>query len=507
MHLTLLDLIVVIGYLAGLSLMGVYFSRRQTSEESYFLGNRRMPALLVGVSVMATLISTLSYLSSPGEMIRNGTGYFTSMLSFIVVVPVVNFIIIPALMKLPVTTVYEYFEKRFNYGVRGIGAVVFIVMRLTWVGLIIYTASLAVAKMTGWDIQVVILVVGLITTFYTTAGGMPAVIWSDFIQGMLLIGGALFIPVYIALQTGTGPGIWWETFSQAGRTSVPVFSLDPTVRITIVGIIIESIFWHICTHSADQVAAQRYLSTSSVKEARKSVWVSAIFTVTLLLLLMVVGLAIFNFYFQQSDLPIRQFQEHIAADADNKLPEFIARELPTGLSGLLLAALLAAAMSSLSSGINSISSVVVTDFVERLGSGGAKTKTLTLAMMIAAAAGLSGVAMALGVNQIMEAKSEWNLVDMVERINHLFVAPLGVLFLAGVLLRRVGTTAVILGFMAGVCTSVCVSFSKEIFHLETGLSFMWIMPLSFVVGMAVSFVTGFFLPRPSKEQLESLSTK
>ena len=504
MHLTLLDFIVVIGYLAGLSLLGVYFSKRQTSEESYFLGNRRMPALLVGVSVMATLISTLSYLSLPGEMIRNGTGYFTLLLAFIAVIPVVNFIIIPALMKLPVTTVYEYFEKRFSFGVRGLGAVVFIVMRLMWVGLIIYSASLAVAKMTGWDIQIVILVVGVITTFYTTAGGMPAVIWSDFIQGLLLIGGALFIPIFIAMKTGTGPGVWWDTFSQAGRTSVPVFSLDPMVRVTIVGIVIEAFFWHICTHSADQVAAQRYLSTSSVKEARKSVWFSAIFTVTLILLLMIVGLALFSFYFQQSSLPIQEFQEQIAKNADAKLPEFIAQQLPTGISGLLLAALLAAAMSSLSSGINSISSVVVTDFVERLGSGGAKKKTLSLAMTIAAMAGVAGIAMAFGINQLMQAKSEWNLVDMIERVNHLFVGPLGVLFLAGVLFRRVGTPAVVLGFMAGVCTSVGVSFSKEIFHMERGLSFMWIIPLSFVVGMGISFATAFCFAPPSKEQLESL---
>ena len=126
-------------------------------------------------------------------------------------------------------------------------------------------------------------------------------------------------------------------------------------------------------------------------------------------------------------------------------------------------------------------------------------------MTIAAAAGIAGIAMAIGVNQLMLAKSEWNLIDMVERINHLFVGPLGVLFLAGVLLRRVGSSAVILGFMAGVCTSVCVSFSKELFHMETGLSFMWIMPFSFVVGMAVAYLTAFFFAPPSKEQLESLS--
>ena len=237
MYLGSLDFIIIVAYFVGLGLMGLYFSRQQTSEESYFLGNRRMPWILVGVSIMATLVSTLSYLSTPGEMIRYGVGYFTQMLSYVIVIPVVSLLIIPALMRLPVTSVYEYFEKRFNLATRLVGAVVFTLMRVTWMGLIIYTASFAVAKMTGWDTTSVILVIGLVTTFYTTAGGMQAVLWSDFVQGCLLVGGALFIPVYIAVKTGTGPLAWWDTFSQVGRDEVPVFSINPFVRISMVGIV------------------------------------------------------------------------------------------------------------------------------------------------------------------------------------------------------------------------------------------------------------------------------
>jgi SSS family transporter len=371
------------------------------------------------------------------------------------------------------------------------------------VGLIIYTASFAVAKMTGWDTTSVILVIGLVTTFYTTAGGMQAVLWSDFVQGCLLVGGALFIPVFIATHTGTGPMAWWDAFSQAGRDQVPIVSLDPFVRISVLGIIVEAFFWHISTNSADQVAVQRYLSTSSVRAAQRSFWVSAAFTVVLMLLLMLVGLALYGFYFQQSNLNAEAFQAQIAPEADDKLPQFIARELPDGLSGLLLAAILAAAMSSLSSGINSISSVVMSDMVDRLRLTTSDRNKLIAAMGTALGAGLVGLGAALGVDASMRALG-WNLVEMVERINHLFVAPLGALFVAGLVFRRVGSVAALLGFAAGVATSVLVSFAREIFVLEQGLSFMWIIPISFMVSLLVSYTAGRLLPAPTAAQLAAL---
>ena len=357
--------------------------------------------------------------------------------------------------------------------------------------------------MTGWDTATVILVIGLVTTFYTTAGGMQAVVWSDFVQGCLLIGGALFIPAFIAFKTGSGPVAWWDAFSEAGHDEVPVVSFDPFVRISMLGIIVEGFFWHLATNSADQVAVQRYLSTSSVRSAQRAFWVSAVFTVVLLLLLMLVGLALFGFYFQQSGLTAGEFQTQIASDADAKLPQFIARELPAGISGLLLAAILAAAMSSLSSGINSISSVVMTDMVNRFRPTTSNRKTVMLAMGTALTAGIIGLAMALGVDAFMRSV-DWNLVDMVERINHLFVAPLGVLFLAGLLFRHVGAAAVLLGFVAAVLTSVLIAFSKGIFALEVGVSFMWIIPTSFLVGLAVSVIAGYLLRPPSEDQLAAL---
>ncbi len=476
--------------------IGFFFAGRQRDKESYFLGNRKMPWFLVGISVIATILSTASYVAVPGEMIRYGVGFSASLLAFILIIPFVNRIIIPFLMNLSVTSVYEYIEERFSLPTRILAASSFIFARLIWSGLIIYMASFAIAAMTGWNKPLVILFIGLITTVYTSAGGITAVIWSDFALFVILLGGAIFVPGYIAIATDAGPLAWWETFSAAGRTEVPVFSLDPGVRLTMVGMIVSSFIWNICTHGADQIAAQRYLSTPSVAAARRSVWIFSIASVGMILLLMLVGLALSFFFFEQSDLTVQEFQESIAPQADQMFPRFIANQLPPGVSGLILAALLAAAMSSLSSAINSISTVAVTDFLDRFKVLQKYQDHLYLAVGMAVLTGLLGVISALTINQFMET-SEWNLLELMQRLDHLFVAPLGVLFFVGFLFPRADTRAALTGFIAGVATSVSIAFSKSLFGLEQPIGFIWVIPGSFFISFVVSWLMSQFLPRKS----------
>ena len=502
--LTTIDLVVIVIYLGVLTAIGLAFARRQTSEDAYFLGNRRLPWGVVGVSVMATIISTLTYLSLPGEMIAHGTGYFFSVFALVLVIPVANLLIIPALRRMPITTVYEYFDQRYNSAARMVGAAAFVFSRLLWIGLIIYTTSFAVQEMTGYPTVSIILVLGVVTTFYTTAGGMPAVVWTDFVQGLLLLGGAAFVPIFVMVQTGAGPDTWWQTFSEAGRSRAPVFSLDLTVRISVIGIILNDLVWNLCTHGSDQVAAQRYLSTPTVRDAQRSLCVFSACAVALILLLGIVGLALFHFEFTQTQQPMSEFAKDISERADRVFPAFIAEQLPPGVSGLLMAAILAAAMSSLSSGINSITSVVTRDFLDR-ASADKQTSPPRMARVktLAALAGVVGIGSALLVYMVMQ-RSEWNLVEMIGRLNGLFVAPLGVLFLVGIISRRVGAAAALWGFAAGSATSIVVAFRKELFGATDNISFMWIMPFSFLVSFLVSYLASLFCAPPSRETLTVL---
>ena len=526
--LSTLDFIVIGLYFLGLIVIGLVTSRRQTSEEMYFLGGRRTSWFLAGISVIATLLSTVTFVGAPGEMIKYGVGFFSSLLAMVFVVPVVNRFIIPALMRLPVTTVYDYLERRFGLSTRMLGAVSFVIMRLIWLGLIIFTASLAISEMVARPepvaqvsselgsrlaqpvpsanvLATIIIIMGVVTTFYAALGGLEAVIWSDFAQFILLFGGALFIPLRVAWATDSGPGEWWQAFSSSGRTSVPVFSMDPTVRISIIGIMIHMFFWNICTHGADQVAAQRYLSTPSAAAARRSVWVYAISNVAVILLLMFCGMAVFYFNYQRSGVSLDRFAEFANENADRLMPQFIADQLPAGLSGLIVAALLAAAMSSLSSGINSISTVVSTDFLDRFGMGGSERAKVLRAIGIAVLAGVLGIASALLIQQLAMRQTNWNLIEMIERVNHIFVGPLGALFFAGLLSRRVGEMAGIIGFFLGVLTSLGLAFSQEIFSLEKPISFIWIMPSSFLVGFIGALLLAMFFRPPSPEQVAAFT--
>jgi SSS family solute:Na+ symporter len=494
MHLHTIDLLVVALYFLGVTAVGLYFSRRQSDQTSYFLGDRRVHWFLAGISIIATLVSTMSYLAVPGEMIRYGIGFAASLFGFVIILPIVAFVIIPFLMKLRVTSIYEYIEIRFGFHTRMMAATSFVISRIIWMGLISYAAAFAITAMTGWSVPTLILIVAGITLIYTTLGGIRAVIWTDLFQFLILLTGAVVTPIYVAIATRSGPGAWWDTFTEAGRAEVPIFSLDPTVRLTVIGMIVSKIVWDICTHGADQVAAQRYLSTSSASMARRSVLVSASGNIVMVLLLLTVGLSLFYFFFQGSNLPVQQFQEQIAGEADKMFPRFIASNLPVGLSGLILAALLAAVMSSLSSGMNSISSVVVTDFLDRLKLLSRWKGSLQLARSITVISGLLGAMVALSVNKFMTT-GHWNLIELMERGNHLFVAPLGALFFVGFLSSRADSRAAIIGFLAGVATSVSISFSKEIYGLENAIGFVWNLPGSLFVSVVFTLLLGLVFRR------------
>jgi len=504
MKLTNLDVVVVVIYVMFLSAIGIYFFRRQTSREEYLMGGRSMHWMLLGGSMMATLLSTITFLSVPGEMIRFGIALMSGTIAMPLFVPVANRILIPVLRRLSITSAYAYLEKRFDVRFRILTSFIFVLRTIIWMGLIIYTCSFAVSAITGWDLYLTIVIAGLVTTLYTTAGGLRTVVWTDNLQLVILLGGALAIPVVIGFSIDTGPVSWWSTFSEAGRTQIQLFSWDLTVRITVVGIVMSNFFWNICTLGGDQVAVQRYLSCPNLSAARKTVWTFALLNFIVTVALLFCGLSLFAFYAGRSGLSTQAFQEQIATEADRIMPMFIVDELPAGVSGLLLAALLAAAMSSLSSGINSISGVVVSDFFERFSVFKTYVQNLWADKVVSLIAGLVGVGTSVSIALMVEG-TDWNLIELAGRLNHIFVGPLGVLFFAGILFRHVGKQAAFLGFATATLMSLFICFGKEWFGLEKSLSFIWVVPLPFLVGLALAGLGAYLFPRPSKHLVNGLT--
>ena len=400
--LVFLDWLVIACYAAGMLSIGWYYARRTSGTEDYLLGGRNMHPFTVGLSMFATLLSTITYLAVPGEMIRHGPMITAQYVVYPLIFIVIGFVLIPFIMRLKVTTAYEILERRLGVSVRLLGATLFLALRLMWMAVIIYaTSSKVLVPLLGWDqsaTPIVCAVLGLITLAYTSTGGLRAVVMTDAIQTGILFGGAILTLSLITVKMG-GVGAWWPT-AWAAHWDPVRFGLDPTARVTMLGAVISVLIWYVCTSGSDQVAVQRYLATRDAASARRVLLVSLVTGVATGVFLAVLGLALFG-YFSASPHLLPDGQQ-VYTNADVLFPRFIVMGLPAGVSGLVVAGLLAAAMSSLSSGMNSGCSVITVDFIQRFrrpaGSDSENAKLRT-AKLTSLALGLSVILLSVGVGQ------------------------------------------------------------------------------------------------------------
>lgn len=486
--LTWQDNFVIVAYLLGMIGFGVWLSRRERSDEDYFLAGRTMPWFAVGVSVIASILSSLTYLSEPGEVWKSGvTHLFGKLLAIPFEMIFVWLICIPFLMRFRFTSAYEYLGQRFGIATRRVGVGLFILLVVLWMGFVVLATAKALAQISGWSLLTVLVTVGVVATAYTMLGGLRAVIWTDVIQVALLIGGSVFTIGYVAVKTGTWLPDWFAAsanhLQEQNHQALPWFSLDPTVRATVLTVALHMCVWHICTHLSNQMTVQRYFSTTDPKAARRSFVTASLFGVAINLLLVVTGLALVYFYLGQSIVPEDGVIEQ--GRYDLVFPIFAIHHLPPGVGGGILAALLAAAMSSIDSGINSIATVVTTEMRQD------RRDNVKLAMMITAGTGGFIVAAAYLLN-FMPAK--WGIVAALPRTFNAVTGPLGGLFLIGMFLPNAGQRAALVGVTCGMLVSIGIGYSEQLGSLfQTGwpaISFTWVMPLSLAATMGSAWLVG-----------------
>ncbi len=477
-RMSILDWAVIALYGLGMLAVGWYYARRTATAEDYLLGGRAMRPLAVGLSMFASLLSTLSYLAVPGEMIKHGPmiagAYFVYPLTFLAI----GWLIIPAIMQFKVTSAYEILEERLGLSVRMLGAFFFLALRMMWMAVIIYaTSDKVLVPLLGWDERatpIVCAVLGLVTLAYTSMGGLRAVVMTDVAQTLILFGGAGLTLVLITVRMG-GVGAWWPS-EWAPNWDPFKIVFDTEARITIMGAMMASFIWYVCTAGSDQVAIQRYLSTRNTSAARRVLATSLISDVCVGTFLAILGLALFA-YFTSAPHLLPDGQQ-IQTNADALFPRFIVMGLPVGISGLVVAGLLAAAMSSLSSGMNSSSSVLAVDFIERFKKGAredAEASRLSRARWSSVAVGLVVIVMSVGVGQV-----GGNLLEIAYKVVNLLTAPLFVLFFMAFFVRW----ATAPGALAAGISSATVAIGIGYFHWF-GLSFLWILPLALLTGVVV----------------------
>ncbi len=471
-----LDWVVIALYAAGMLLVGAYYSRRTRTQDDYLLGGRAMKPWAVGLSLFATLLSTISYLAVPGEMIKHGPMIIAQVAVLPLIVIVVGWFLIPHFMKLNVTTAYEILELRFGVSVRILASVFFLSLRLLWMAVIIYaTTSKVLIPLLGWSeaaTPYVCAVLGLITVAYTSMGGLRAVVFTDVAQTFILFGGAVLAILLITGRLG-GVAAWWPTH-WAPTWDKPVFWFDAKARVTFASACLSAFVWYVCTAGSDQMAIQRYLATRDARAARRMFTTSMVANAVVMVFLAVLGCALLA-YFQAFPQQVPDGQT-IASSADRLFTRFIVSGLPPGISGLIIAGLLAAAMSSLSSGVNSAGSVVAVDFVERFRHDGTEpTDSARVARTVSWVVGAIVVLLSSTVGLV-----SGNLLEVTYKLVNLLVTPLFILFFMALFVPWV-TTA---GTWAAAAASTTVAIGIAFFHWF-GLSFLWIMPLSLLAGAAV----------------------
>lgn len=490
-RLALLDLAVIGVYALGMLSVGWYFARRTRTQEDYLLGGRKMRPLTLGVSLFASLISTISYLAWPGEVIKNGPMYASALLAYPLIAIVVGWGIIPFIMRLKVTSAYEILEVRLGPAVRTLGSLFFLALRLMWMSVIVYaTTTKVIVPLLGLDPSVtpaVCAALVLVTVLYTAMGGLRAVVVTDVIQSAILFTAAVVALVTVTVSLG-GIGAWWPT-RWPEYWPEPVYGYDPSARITLFGAVLATFTWFLCTSASDQIAVQRYLATRDAPAARIVLFTSLAADALVALVLASVGLGLLA-YFQTYPSLLPPGQTALT-DADKLFPHFIMIGLPTGLSGLVVAGLLACAMSALAAGINSTCSVITVDFLERFrrrapagsdASGPAETDRVRSLRYVSILVGATVVALSLLVNLI-----HGNLLDLCYKVVNLLTAPLAGLFFLAMFVPWAKGFGALAGAACGVTTVVAITYWTEITG-EPGISFLWAMPLSLVVEVGVGAI-------------------
>jgi SSS family solute:Na+ symporter len=510
-----IDSVVVLAYLAGMLAMGVVIARRNDSTEDFFLGGRTLPAWAVGISLIASLLSTITYLGTPGEMFRTGVGFLTRQLPLPLVLAIVWFVWIPFFMRLKLTSAYEYLERRFDYRTRCLGAAFCILLLLGWISVVVLTASEAMVKIADlnleWffgtnnadfadaDMHLMILGVGAFSILYTTLGGLRAVVWTDVVQFFVLIGGAIFTIGTIAYHTDSGLSEWLAFSSEYKHETVEWATFDVSNRSSVLFISVGMMFWMVCTHGSNQVALQRYFSVRSIREARKTFLVNAVSSLGLGILLAAVGIALMYFIFNDASVTgdMLEARENLSSvDSTTRaqaqkgvFPLFIRMYLPDGLRGLVVAALFAAAMSTIDSGANSITAIITMDFVRpNLKQQQTSREELRQARMMTASMGVVVVLSSVGLYHMSKGT---NIIDLCQKGFNCFLGPLCALFVMGMFSKRAAPITVIPAVIVGEIAGVSASYSTELFGLD--FSTHLVIPSAFFATVIISTVLSQFL--------------
>ena len=450
------DYLVLIVYLAALVAIGIWFARDEHGTEDFFLAGRRIPWWAAGLSIFGTQLSAITFMSIPAKSYATDWTFVLVNMGIVAIAPVIVYGFLPFFRGLDITTAYEFLEQRFNGAVRMAGSASFILYQLGRMGIVLFLPAIALSTVTGINIFICITVMGLLATVYTMLGGIKAVIWTDVLQVFVLMGGVILSLVLVITDIDGGiPRLIAEGSSYA---KFHVFDWRPTFNAPTVWVILLAWIGNLVPYASDQTVIQRYLTTRDRKSAARGIWTNAVLTIPASLLFFGMGTALFVFY----RLSPEKMNPVLSTDA--VFPWFIAQELPPGVSGLVIAGVFAAAMSSLDSSLNSTATAIVTDFYRRFRPQAPDLSCLRLARWLTVALGIIGTGTAAWM-AFMDISSLW---DMFLIIVGLFGGGLAGLFVLGAFTKKANSTGALIGFAISIVVQYLVQQNPSIHFLAYG---------------------------------------
>lgn len=474
-HFGTINTIVLVAYLLALVLMGVYFSRNQLSTEDFFKGGQRIPWWAAGLSIFGTQLSAITFMAIPAKTYATDWLYFILSMTIIMVYPFIIRFFLPFYRRFNLTSAYEYLELRFNLVTRLFGSILYIFLQLGRLGIVLLLPSLALSVVTGIDVSLCILVMGVLSILYTVLGGIEAVIWTDVLQVIVLLGGALLSLILLYINLDNNDIVTY--IDRFDKMQVFDFSFDLT-SATFWVVLFGGFATNLAQYGSDQTIIQRYLTTKDEKTAARSIATGAWMALPSTLIFFTLGTLLFVYYKVHPENLNPALEK-----TDAIFPWFITHSLPDGVSGLLIAAIFAASMSSLDSSMNSVSAVFTTDFLRRLRPLKDEKQYLLIARWITVIIGVIGTSLAL----MMATWGISSLWDQFNMIVGLFTGGLGGIFLLGIFSQRTNGT----GAVAGLLLSAVLQYAiKEYTDVHLLLYSFTGMIAAIATGFLVSSFTG-----------------
>lgn len=488
-----IDVMILVAYVGGCTWIGARLGASGTGLKAYFLGESNIPAWAVMLSIVATETSTATFLSVPGVAFTGDFTYLQLAFGYLVGRLIVARLLLPSYFRGEIFTAYEVLHRRFGGATKTTASILFLITRTLGDGLRLFLAAKVLQQLflgytgttagEGWEMPLAIVAMGVATIVYTYLGGMKAVIWTDVIQFVVYIAGAI---AALVILLGGIPGGVHQVVAEgaaAGKFRLLDFRFDLTLPFTFWSGVVGGMVLNTATHGADQLMVQRYLSARGERQAAGALIASGFVVLAQFALFLFIGVGLWSFF------RVHPPQAGGVLVGDEAFPRFIVRYLPPGLLGLVIAAIFSAAMSTLSSSLNSSAATTVNDLYRPLAPAADERRLLRISKALTAVWGLAQMGVAFAATRLQD-----NVVNNALAIASFVTGIVLGLFLLGVLTRRVGQAAALTGLLAGLAAVSYVKFAPMLpqprYHLlypfEGALSWPWYA----LVGSATVFVVG-----------------